>query len=158
MHESRPYHASRARTSVAEWQASGREMHYRGHRILVRSAGEPGAAPLLLIHGFPTASWDWEALWPALTERFRVYTLDLIGFGLSAKPKDYGYSIVDQADLCEAYLAGEGVGSYHVLAHDYGDSVAQELLARIGSQGSGRSCSASRSSMAACFPRRIGPR
>ena len=90
----------------------------------------------MLIHGFPTASWDWEALWPDLTRRFRVYTLDLIGFGLSAKPADYAYSLGDQADLVEFFLTGEGVARYHVLAHDYGDTVAQELLARRREPGS----------------------
>lgn len=64
-----------------------------------------------------------------------MLTLDLIGFGLSAKPTKYAYSIFDQADLCEACLRGEGVASYHVLAHDYGDTVAQELLARRGEPG-----------------------
>jgi pimeloyl-ACP methyl ester carboxylesterase len=121
---------SHSRTPLAEWAAAGRELRHRGHRIFVRSAGPPGAEPLLLIHGFPTASWDWEALWPALSERYRVHALDLIGFGLSAKPKDYAYSLVDQADLCAAFLAEEGIHDYHVLAHDYGVSVAQELLAR----------------------------
>jgi pimeloyl-ACP methyl ester carboxylesterase len=120
----------RTRTTVSEWAAAGGEFRHRGHRIFVRSAGPPDAYALLLIHGFPTASWDWEALWSALAERYRVYTLDLIGFGLSAKPDRYDYSILDQADLCEDYLRAEGVRAYHVLAHDYGDSVAQELLAR----------------------------
>lgn len=119
-----------SRIPVADWEAAGALIHYRGHPIFVRSGGDPAAEPLLLIHGFPTASWDWEALWPALTARYRVYTLDLIGFGLSAKPKDYDYAIRDQASLCEAYLQQEGVAACHVLAHDYGDSVAQELLAR----------------------------
>ena len=115
---------------LAEWAAAGRHVVYRGYRIFVREAGKPDAEPLLLIHGFPTASWDWEAVWPRLAERFHLYALDLIGFGLSDKPVDYAYSLFDQANLCEALLAGEGVRSYHVLAHDYGDSVAQELLAR----------------------------
>lgn len=113
-----------------EWAKAGRMMDYRGHPIFVRDAGAPAVEPLLLIHGFPTASWDWEALWPTLARHFRVYALDMIGFGLSAKPKDYSYSLMDQATLLESFLSMEGVGSYHVLAHDYGDTVAQELLAR----------------------------
>ncbi|MFM1729893.1 alpha/beta hydrolase [Prescottella soli] len=85
----------------------------------------------MCIHGFPTASWDWHAIWPGLTERFgRVIAPDMIGFGWSAKPRGYDYSIFDQADLHENLLREQGVGSYHILAHDYGDSVAQELLAR----------------------------
>lgn len=135
MKTNRAPHPAHPRIGLSEWAANGRQISYRGHSIFVRSGGNPAAVPLLLIHGFPTASWDWEALWPALTERYRVYTLDLIGFGLSAKPRDYDYSIVDQANLCEAYLIGEGVRAYHVLAHDYGDSVAQELLARRNEPG-----------------------
>ena len=120
---------------MGEWRAGGREIRHRGHAIFVRSAGDPDAVPLLLIHGFPTASWDWEPLWPDLAARYRVYALDLIGFGFSAKPADYEYSLIDQADLCESFLVAEGVRSCHVLAHDYGDSVAQELLARAREPG-----------------------
>lgn len=125
-----PDPSSHAGTSVAEWAAAGDTIRSRGQPIFVRKSGPPGAEALLLIHGFPTASWDWAALWPVLSQHFHVYTLDLIGFGLSAKPKRYEYSLFDQADLCETYLAQEGVRAYHVLAHDYGDTVAQELLAR----------------------------
>ena len=90
---------------------------------------------LLLIHGFPTASWDWEPLWSRLAERYRLLALDMIGFGFSAKPPDYRYSILDQADAHEALLRSQDVGEYHVLAHDYGDTVAQELLARQSEPG-----------------------
>lgn len=124
-----------ARISLTDWEAGGRWFDYRGHRIFVREAGDRTAPTLLLIHGFPTASWDWEAVWDALSERFHLLTLDLIGFGFSAKPPRYDYSIVDQADLIEAWLRAEGVDSYHALAHDYGDSVAQELLARQAEPG-----------------------
>lgn len=85
---------------------------------------------LLCIHGFPTASWDWYKLWPTLTQSFRVITLDMIGFGFSAKPRNYRYSIVDQADLCDAFVRHLAITSVHILAHDYGDTVAQELIAR----------------------------
>ena len=110
-------------------------MAHRGHPVFVRSAGGAGDDALLLVHGFPTASWDWEALWPALSARYRLLAPDLIGFGFSAKPRDYDYSIRDQADLCEAFLRQEQVREYHLLAHDYGDSVAQELLARQAEAG-----------------------
>jgi pimeloyl-ACP methyl ester carboxylesterase len=92
----------------------------------VEGAGEP----LLVIHGFPTSSWDWWKLWPALTARYRCFAVDMLGFGFSAKPRDAVYSIMGQADLQEALLAREGVTRYRLLAHDYGLTVAQELLAR----------------------------
>ncbi len=135
--------------TLDRWRQGGRSFTHRGQQIFYQlggngstgaaqgrasaaGAGGAGAAPaLLLIHGFPTSSWDWHHQWSALCERFaRVIAPDMIGFGFSAKPPDYAYSILDQADLHEALLRELGVVQYHVLAHDYGDTVAQELLAR----------------------------
>jgi pimeloyl-ACP methyl ester carboxylesterase len=115
-------------TSLDEWRAEGDSFEWRGERIFCRTAGT--GEPLLLVHGFPTASWDWAAVWPQLAAHYRVLTLDMIGFGLSAKPARFAYSIMAQADLFEAFLARERVTRYRVLAHDYGNTVAQELLAR----------------------------
>ena len=42
----------------------------------------------------------------------------------------YNYSIFDQAGIMEALLKKLNVGAVHILAHDYGDTVAQELIAR----------------------------
>lgn len=69
-------------------------------------------------------------MWSQLAARFTLVAPDLIGYGFSAKPDDYEYSILDQADLCEELLLRFHVEQYHVMAHDYGDTVAQELLAR----------------------------
>lgn len=118
------------RIALDDWKRGGRPFPWRGRRIFTRTAPREGSPALLLIHGFPTASWDWEALWPALSERYHLLTLDMLGFGLSDKPRGHAYSILEQADLYEDFLLSEGVRDYHVLAHDYGDTVAQELLAR----------------------------
>jgi pimeloyl-ACP methyl ester carboxylesterase len=90
----------------------------------------PDRPALLLIHGYPTSSHDWHAVWDALAARHSLYTLDLLGFGRSEKPRRSSYAMAEQADLCGALLEAHGVRSVHVLAHDYGDTVAQELLAR----------------------------
>lgn len=93
--------------------------------------GRSTATPLLLIHGFPTASWDWHYLWAPLAAHYRLTACDMLGFGDSAKPRGHAYSLLEQADVQQALLAHLGIGEpMHVLAHDYGDSVAQELLAR----------------------------
>src|SRR5688572_4727863 len=113
---------------LEDWRRAGRETTYNGHTVFYRDEGEGDA--VLCIHGFPTASWDWERVWPGLTDRFRAIAPDMLGFGFSAKPPDYPYSILDQATLHERLLAELGVPRAHVLAHDYGDTVAQELLAR----------------------------
>ena len=116
--------------SLDAWLAAGQRFDWRGHAIFSRVDGDAARPVLLLIHGFPTASWDWGALWAPLAARWRVLTLDLLGFGASAKPRPHPYSILGQADLLEDFLRAQGVARYHVLAHDYGDTVAQELLAR----------------------------
>jgi pimeloyl-ACP methyl ester carboxylesterase len=117
--------------SLDAWRASGTAFAWRGHEIFTRIEGRPDAEPLLVIHGFPTASYDWAGITPALVAAgFRVLALDLIGFGFSAKPRGFDYSVFAYADLCAAFLAREGVTRVKVLAHDLGDSVAQELLAR----------------------------
>jgi pimeloyl-ACP methyl ester carboxylesterase len=54
----------------------------------------------------------------------------MIGFGFSDKPEHHDYSLLNQADIHEQFLNDIGVKSFHILAHDYGVSVAQELLAR----------------------------
>ena len=119
--------------SISDWQSRGDSFSWKGHRIFTIKAGDwtnESKPVLCLIHGFPTASWDWAHQWEALAEHFRVCALDMIGFGLSDKPTNYPYAIMDQADLHEAWLDALGVERYHILAHDYGDTVAQELLAR----------------------------
>lgn len=98
------------------------------------SDADPEKEWLLLIHGFPTSSWDWTPLWNTLADHFNVITLDMLGFGLSDKPDAHAYSLVEQADFYETLLASKNIRSAHILTHDYGVSVAQELLARHNEQ------------------------
>lgn len=115
-----------------DWKRKGAPFDHHGHRIFHRVAGNPRNRPALLcIHGFPTASWDWHAIWDELCARFAcVVAADMIGFGFSDKPRSWTYSVMDQADLQESLLRSLGIRRVHVLAHDLGDTVAQELLAR----------------------------
>ncbi len=117
---------------LVEWRREGRALDFGGRRIAWWASDERNDEKpwLLLIHGFPTSSWDWTAIWPALSDHFRLAALDMLGFGLSEKPR-IDYSILDQADLQEALLERLGVSEAHIFAHDYGDTVAQELLARF---------------------------
>ncbi|WP_263140502.1 alpha/beta hydrolase [Pseudomonas sp. RIT-PI-AD] len=113
------------------WRAAGHDLDLGGRRIRYWCAGAEDAEPLLLIHGFPTASWDWHRLWQPLAQRYRLLACDMLGFGDSAKPRGHAYSLLEQADVQQALLAHLDIRHpLHLLAHDYGDSVAQELLAR----------------------------
>jgi len=121
--------------SPDEWQQAGRTFPHHGHAVFYRDSGG-SKPPLLLIHGFPTASWDFYRIWDALAEHYRVLAPDLIGFGFSDKPRNYRYSLLDQAELCADLCARQKLPEVDVLAHDYGVSVAQELLARHESKRS----------------------
>ncbi|TQV85492.1 alpha/beta fold hydrolase [Aliikangiella coralliicola] len=116
--------------SVEKWHQQGEYFQYEGNNIFFCKSGNREKPKLLLIHGFPTSSWDWHFLWPELSKHFHLFTMDMIGFGFSDKPEGFDYTTKYQADLFEFFLARENLSDYHILAHDYGDTVAQELLAR----------------------------
>ena len=113
---------------LRQWQSAGREFRHEGRSIFYR---DEGSGPVLMcMHGYPTASWDWHRVWPRLVQRYRLIAVDMLGFGFSDKPRDVTYTIAAQATLHERLLASLGVEDVHVLAHDYGDTVTQELMAR----------------------------
>lgn len=115
--------------SPSQWRAAGQTFEWRGHRVFHREQGS--GEPLLLLHGFPTSSWDWRHVWDELARQYHVFAFDYVGFGFSDKPSRGPYSVFAYADQAEALLARLGVvARVHVLAHDLGDTVAQELLAR----------------------------
>jgi pimeloyl-ACP methyl ester carboxylesterase len=113
-----------------DWKTRGTVQEINGYNLFVVDEGDPGQETILLIHGFPTSSWDWHPIWQTLRKRYRVVAMDMLGFGFSDKPSSHRYSIHEQADLVEQLVRSLGLTGFHVLAHDYGDTVAQEMLAR----------------------------
>ncbi len=90
-----------------------------------------GSGPwLTFLHGFPTCSWDWAKVAHDLKPHYRLLFFDFLGFGDSDKPHGHPYSIFEQADITAALWRHFGVTRTGLVAHDYGDSVATELLAR----------------------------
>lgn len=114
---------------VKEWRSRGRSERFRDHEIHVHETEGEGS-PLLLLHGFPSSSYDFKALLAELEGR-RTLTFDFLGFGLSDKPRDHVYTLGWQADLTEElvhrHFPGEKV---FLVAHDMGTSVSTELFAR----------------------------
>lgn len=96
--------------------------------MFVRSA--PGDGPtILLLHGYPSSSFDYQGIVPHLAGRAWL-TLDFLGFGLSDKPRPHRYSLLEQADIVQAVVAEFAPGPVVLVAHDMGTSVTTELLAR----------------------------
>jgi pimeloyl-ACP methyl ester carboxylesterase len=73
-------------------------------------------APVVYVHGVPTSSDDWVSF----LERTGGLALDLPGFGRSAKPANFPYSIEGYAGFLDGWLAEAGVDRYRMVVHDWG--------------------------------------
>lgn len=102
-----------------------------GVEVRWREADPPaGAAPALFVHGVPTSSADWL---PFL-ERSGGVAVDLPGFGASAKPADFDYSIAGYDRFLEAFLDAAGLDRFSLVVHDWGGAAlatAQRLHERL---------------------------
>jgi pimeloyl-ACP methyl ester carboxylesterase len=121
------------KTTLDSWISGGRRCRVSGssHELFVRQDGPVDGKPVTLFHGFPASSFDWAGAIPELTgSGYRVTTLDFLGFGSSDKPHPYAYLLIEQASLVQAVWADLSIVRTALIAHDYGVSVAQELLCR----------------------------
>lgn len=92
------------------------------HRL---EAPPGGAAPVLYLHGVPTASWQWL---PFL-ERTGGIAPDLPGYGQSGKPGDFDYSIVGYGRFLEQFVDELALERFSLVVHDWG-AVALDLAQR----------------------------
>jgi pimeloyl-ACP methyl ester carboxylesterase len=118
--------------AVAAWEGRGsyrRLEDLKTFTVEVAATMSETLEPLLVLHGFPTSSFDFHRVVDALAEHRRVLLFDMIGYGLSAKP-DRPYTLDLQADVAQAFVAEVGVSRLALLTHDVGDTVGGELLAR----------------------------
>mgnify|MGYP001240507470 FL=1 len=113
---------------LKEWKAKGQYYRHRGHAAFYRMEGSGQA--LLICHGYPYNTYDFKEIWPSLTSMFQVIAPDMLGMGFSDKPSNYDYSFEDHANFYADLLYHLGISKVHILSHDLGNSVVQELLAR----------------------------
>lgn len=115
--------------TLDEWRESGEYFDHDSLPVFYHKQGT-GGETLLCLHGFPASSFDYHKIWDQLARHFTVIAFDMVGYGFSAKPVDWGYTTSDQVDVLESLLKYLGVDRVHILAHDYGNTITQELLAR----------------------------
>src|SRR5512136_218144 len=102
-------------------QIESRTFNYNGNIPIHYQVGGHGALPLVFLHGIASAHNTWHdlaRLFPA--ERFRLFLLDLKGFGLSAKPRDGAYAVEDQAAMVQAFIREQGLRSVILVGHSMG--------------------------------------
>lgn len=104
------------------WYKSGDWLSISGHRLFVHFIGH--GMPVLMLHAFPTSSYDYSRLAPLLSDHYQLILFDYPGYGFSDKPREHSYSLFECADLLSAVAAHFGIQRAYVLAHDIGDSIA----------------------------------
>jgi pimeloyl-ACP methyl ester carboxylesterase len=91
-----------------------------------------GATPVVFLHGFAAALTTWNdirSLFPP--ERFRLYLLDLKGFGFSSKPHDGRYAPEDQAAIVLAFLKALQLRHAVLVGHSLGGGIALLAFLRL---------------------------
>jgi pimeloyl-ACP methyl ester carboxylesterase len=115
---------------VRDWSTGGRWLSTTAGKVFVRSSPDESHGPtVLLLHGFPSSSYDFRTVISKLGERSWL-TMDFLGFGLSDKPHRHHYSLLEQADIVQDVVADAAASPVVLIAHDMGTSVTTELLAR----------------------------
>ena len=115
--------------TLASWKSTGQYHQIGQHKVFVVDQGEHPET-IAILHGYPSGSYDYYAVLPIWIQKYRVVVHDHLGLGLSDKPENYSYSLIEQADVALALWKKLGLTEVHLLAHDYGTSVATEIIAR----------------------------
>ena len=103
------------KTSIHRIQADGVNIFYR-------EAGAPDAPVVLLLHGFPTSSFQYRELIPRLADRYRVIAPDLPGFGFTEVPaqRNYHYTFDALATTITAFTEALALKKFALYVFDYG--------------------------------------
>ena len=116
-----------------EWKSKGNFLQVNNNRLFVIDTNNginTSQKSMVILHGYPTSSFDYYKVLPELSVNYRVILHDHLGFGFSDKPKDVDYSLVTQADIALELWRQLGLKKIFLFAHDYGTSVATEIIAR----------------------------
>lgn len=96
----------------------------------------PGAPPLLLLHGFPSASHQYRRLIDLLGDRYRMIAPDYPGFGQTGLPAgradggDFAFSFEALADVVEGFVDAIGLDRFALYVFDFGAPIGMRLATR----------------------------
>ena len=93
-----------------------------GISVFYREAGSPSASHILLLHGFPSSSFQFRDLIPRLSEKYHVIAPDLPGFGFTVVPESrkYQYTFDNIAKTIGAFVDALKLDKYAIYIFDYG--------------------------------------
>ena len=122
------------RGSYFTWHSTVPEnAHFGPLDIFTITAGNPANPAILFLHGYPTSSFDFYALFDDLSQDYYVCAFDAPGYGFSSKPQNgYRYQIRDDARLADYWIQEVlKLDTFALFTHDKGDSVGLALLELI---------------------------
>lgn len=108
------------------------ELTWRGRRVRWERRGT--GPPVVFCHGTPWSSWLWAPYASALSDRFSTYVWDMPGYGQSSKDPAHSVALGLQGELLHDLLEHWQLGSPHLVAHDYGGTVALRAHLLHGAQ------------------------
>ncbi len=80
--------------------------------------------PMVLIHGFGASSYSWRHIINRFAGEYRVFAIDLKGFGLSDKPNDFNYSIKNQSSIIKQFIEKNCLKDIVLVGHSFGGAVS----------------------------------
>ncbi len=120
---------------LKKWREEGQILELKGKKIFVHDQGPKADDAVFIVHGYPGSSWDFQGVVERIGDKARTVVMDMRGFGLSEKPLEgtyqETYTLALQADLYEALAEKLGLKSVILVAHDMGQTVGLELMARF---------------------------
>jgi len=122
MDQNQPVQTAKRDNHWAVPLTSVRSVEADGVKVFYRSAGDPSAPVVLLLHGFPSSSFMFRELIPRLGDRYRVIAPDLPGFGFTEVPAErkYTYTFDALAVTIEAFTQALKLNRYALYVFDYG--------------------------------------
>jgi haloalkane dehalogenase len=88
---------------------------------------EGDGPPLLLCHGNPTWSFLYRNIVAALRDRFRCIAPDYLGFGLSQRPGEFGYTVIEHASVLGEFVDHLGLDGYLTMGQDWGGPISMAV-------------------------------
>ena len=103
--------------------------HVAGLRLFYREAGDPSKPTIVLLHGFPSSSYQFHDLIPLLADRFHVIAPDYPGMGYSEAPDPTVLrpSFDDVATVIDAFIAQRVPGPLVLYLHDIGGPIGMRI-------------------------------
>jgi pimeloyl-ACP methyl ester carboxylesterase len=126
-----------ARPRDVDWEKNREIVFHAGHsrfadldgvRVHYQEAGHSSGPPIILIHGFASSTLVWSKVFLEFAAKgFRVIAPDLLGYGYSAKPRAFGYTIGAQASMLDRLLDELGLDRAIIVGSSYGGAIAASI-------------------------------